>query len=147
MDLCDRNDIQALLARHGFHFAKALGQNFLIRGDVAEDIAAAGCVPGCGVLEVGPGIGALTVQLARRAEKVVSVELDKRLPPVLAETMADYDNFTLIEGDVMALDLAAVTAESSFWPSRPTMKVSTKPSEVVMRFCRIRGRASSHIRL
>ena len=57
MDLCDRNDIQALLARHGFHFAKALGQNFLIRGDVAEDIAAAGCVPGCGVLEVGPGIG------------------------------------------------------------------------------------------
>ena len=48
MDLCDRNDIQALLARHGFHFAKALGQNFLIRGDVAEDIAAAGCVPGCG---------------------------------------------------------------------------------------------------
>ena len=94
MDLCDRNDIQALLVRHGFHFAKALGQNFLIRGDVAEDIAAAGCVPGCGVLEVGPGIGALTVQLARRAEKVVSVELDKRLPPVLAETMADYDNFT-----------------------------------------------------
>ena len=65
MDLCDRNDIQALLARHGFHFAKALGQNFLIRGDVAEDIAAAGCVPGCGVLEVGPGIGALTVQLKR----------------------------------------------------------------------------------
>ena len=111
MDLCDRNDIQALLARHGFHFAKALGQNFLIRGDVAEDIAAAGCVPGCGVLEVGPGIGALTVQLARRAEKVVSVELDKRLPPVLAETMAGYGNFTLIEGDVMKLPLAAVAAE------------------------------------
>ena len=59
MDLCDRNDIQALLARHGFRFAKSLGQNFLIRGDVAEDIAAAGCVSGCGVLEVGPGIGAL----------------------------------------------------------------------------------------
>ena len=93
MDLCDRNDIQALLARHGFRFAKSLGQNFLIRGDVAEDIAAAGCVSGCGVLEVGPGIGALTVQLARRAEKVVSVELDKRLPPVLAETLAGYDNF------------------------------------------------------
>ena len=94
MDLCDRNDIQALLARHGFRFAKSLGQNFLIRGDVAEDIAAAGCVSGCGVLEVGPGIGALTVQLARRAEKV-----------------AGYDNFSLIEGDVMKLDLAAVAAE------------------------------------
>lgn len=111
MDLCDRNDIQALLARHGFHFAKSLGQNFLIRGDVAEDIAAAGCGAGCGVLEVGPGIGALTVQLARRADKVVSVELDKRLPAVLAETMADYGNFTLLEGDVMKLDLAAVTRE------------------------------------
>lgn len=111
MDLCDRKDIQSLLARHGFHFAKSLGQNFLIRGDVAEAIADAGCFPGCGVLEVGPGIGALTVQLARRAEKVVSVELDKRLPPVLAETMADCDRFTLIEGDVMKLPLAEVTAE------------------------------------
>lgn len=111
MDLCDRKDIQSLLARHGFHFAKWLGQNFLIRGDVAEAIADAGCIPGCGVLEVGPGIGALTVQLARRAEKVVSVELDKRLPPVLAETMAGYGNFTLIEGDVMKLPLAAVAAE------------------------------------
>lgn len=111
MDLCDRKDIQSLLARHGFHFAKSLGQNFLIRGDVAEAIADAGCIPGCGVLEVGPGIGALTVQLARRAEKVVSVELDKRLPPVLAETMAGYGNFTLIEGDVMKLPLAEVAAE------------------------------------
>lgn len=111
MDLCDRKDIQSLLARHGFHFAKSLGQNFLIRGDVAEAIADAGCIPGCGVLEVGPGIGALTVQLARRAEKVVSVELDKRLPPVLAETMADCDRFTLIEGDVMKLSLAEVAAE------------------------------------
>ena len=111
MDLCDRKDIQSLLARHGFHFAKSLGQNFLIRGDVAEAIADAGCIPGCGVLEVGPGIGALTVQLARRAEKVVPVELDKRLPPVLAETMADCDRFTLIEGDVMKLSLAEVAAE------------------------------------
>ena len=111
MDLCDRKDIQSLLARHGFYFAKSLGQNFLIRGDVAEAIADAGCIPGCGVLEVGPGIGALTVQLAQRAEKVVSVELDKRLPPVLAETMADCDRFTLIEGDVMKLSLAEVAAE------------------------------------
>lgn len=132
MDLCDRNDIQALLARHGFHFAKALGQNFLIRGDVAEDIAAAGCVPGCGVLEVGPGIGALTVQLARRAEKVVSVELDKRLPPVLAETMADYDNFTLIEGDVMALDLAEVTAEK--FPGLPAVLCANLPYNITTPF-------------
>ena len=112
MDLCDRNDIQALLARHGFRFAKSLGQNFLIEGWVAEDIAAAsGADAGTGVVEVGPGIGSLTTQLARRAGKVVSVELDRRLYPVLAETMADYPNFTLVEGDVMQLSLSALVRE------------------------------------
>ena len=71
MDLCDRNDIQALLARHGFRFSRALGQNFLIEGWVAEDIAAAsGADADTGVVEVGPGIGSLTTQLARRAGKV-----------------------------------------------------------------------------
>ena len=109
MDLCDRNDIQALLARHGFRFSKALGQNFLIEGWVAEDIAAAsGADADTGVVEVGPGIGSLTTQLARRAGKVVSVELDRRLYPVLAETMAPYENFTLVEGDVMQLSLPAL---------------------------------------
>ena len=97
MDLCDRNDIQTLLARHGFRFSRALGQNFLIEGWVAEDIAAAsGADADTGVVEVGPGIGSLTTQLARRAGKVVSVELDRRLYPVLAETMAPYENFTLV---------------------------------------------------
>ena len=112
MDLCDRNDIQALLARHGFRFAKALGQNFLIEGWVAEDIAAAsGADADTGVVEVGPGIGSLTTQLARRAGKVVSVELDRRLYPVLAETMAEHPNFTLVEGDVMQLSLPALVQE------------------------------------
>lgn len=112
MDLCDRNDIQALLARHGFRFAKSLGQNFLIEGWVAEDIAAAsGADAGTGVVEVGPGIGSLTTQLARRAGKVVSVELDRRLYPVLAETMAEHPNFTLVEGDVMQLSLPALVQE------------------------------------
>lgn len=112
MDLCDRNDIQALLARHGFRFAKSLGQNFLIESWVAEDIAAAsGADAGTGVVEVGPGIGSLTTQLARRAGKVVSVELDRRLYPVLAETMADYPNFTLVEGDVMQLSLPGLVQE------------------------------------
>ena len=112
MDLCDRNDIQALLARHGFRFSKALGQNFLIEGWVAEDIAAAsGADAGTGVVEVGPGIGSLTTQLARRAGKVVSVELDRRLYPVLGETMAPYENFTLVEGDVMQLSLPALVQE------------------------------------
>ena len=112
MNLCDRNDIQNLLARHGFRFAKSLGQNFLIEDWVPRDIAEA-CIADkqTGVLEIGPGIGPLTQQLARRAAKVVSVELDRRLYPILAETMADYDNFTLVPGDIMKCDLKALVAE------------------------------------
>lgn len=112
MDLCNRNDIQALLQRHGFHFSKAMGQNFLIEGWVPRDIAAAsGADEHTGVLEIGPGIGPLTRELARRAGKVVSVELDRRLWPVLEETMAGCENFTLVQGDVMQQDLAALVRE------------------------------------
>ena len=121
MDLCNRNHIQALLNRHGFHFSKALGQNFLIDGSVPLRIAE-GCEPdgATGVLEIGPGIGPLTQQLAQRAAKVVSVELDRRLYPVLGETMADYDNFTLVEGDIMKCDLAALV-EEHFGGLRPIL--------------------------
>ena len=112
MDLCDRREIQALLERHGFHFSKAMGQNFLIESWVPRDIAdSCGADEGAGVLEIGPGIGPLTQQLARRAGKVVSVELDARLYPVLRETMRGADNFTLIEGDAMKLDFAQVVQE------------------------------------
>ena len=112
MNLCDRNDIQNLLARHGFRFAKSLGQNFLIEDWVPRDIAEACIVDKqTGVLEIGPGIGPLTQQLARRAAKVVSVELDRRLYPILTETMADFDNFTLVPGDIMKCDLKALVAE------------------------------------
>ena len=91
MDLCNKNHIQSLLSRHGFHFSKALGQNFLIDGSVPLRIAeGCGADEGCGVLEIGPGIGPLTQQLAQRAAKVVSVELDRRLYPVLAETMGAH---------------------------------------------------------
>ncbi len=89
MDLCNLNDIRALLNRHGFHFSKAMGQNFLIEAAVPQAIAeGSGAAEDCGVLEIGPGIGCLTAQLAQRAGKVVAVELDKRLPPVLEETLA-----------------------------------------------------------
>lgn len=112
MDLCNRNDIQALLQRHGFHFSKAMGQNFLIQGWVPRDIAAAcGADEHTGVLEIGPGIGPLTRELAQWAGKVVSVELDRRLYPVLEETMADFPNFTLIRGDVMQQELPALVRE------------------------------------
>lgn len=112
MDLCNRNDIQALLQRHGFHFSKAMGQNFLIEGWVPRDIAAAsGADENTGVLEIGPGIGPLTAELAQRAGKVVAVELDRALLPVLAETMAPYPNVEVVPGDVLKLDLTAITAE------------------------------------
>lgn len=112
MDLCDRREIQALLERHGFHFSKAMGQNFLIEGWVPRDIAdASGADERTGVLEIGPGIGPLTAQLVHRAAKVASVELDVRLYPVLRETMSGADNFTLIEGDAMKLDFPQVIQE------------------------------------
>lgn len=119
MDLCDLDTIRALLGRHGFHFSKSMGQNFLIDSQVPYDIAAASeADEHCGVLEIGPGIGPLTAQLAQRAGKVVSIELDKSLLPVLAETMAPYDNVEIVPGDVMKLDLNALV-EEKFQGLRP----------------------------
>ena len=112
MNLTNLADIRALLARHDFRFSKSLGQNFLTAAWVPADIAdASGADARTGVLEVGPGIGCLTEQLAQRAGKVVSVELDKRLRPVLAETLAGYENVELVFGDVLALDLPQLVAE------------------------------------
>ena len=112
MDLTDIKTIKALLARHGFHFSKSMGQNFLIADWVPRDIAeAAGLDEGCGVLEIGPGIGPLTVQLAQRAGRVAAIELDRALLPILAETLSDYSNAQVIPGDVMKLDPAALAAE------------------------------------
>ena len=112
MDLCDIQQIKALLARHGFRFSKSMGQNFLIQSWVPRDIAeASGAGPGTGVLEIGPGIGPLTTQLAQRADRVVSVELDRSLQPILAETLADRPNVSVVYGDVLKTDLAALAAE------------------------------------
>lgn len=112
MDLCDLDTIRALLGRHGFHFSKSMGQNFLIDAQVPYDIAAASQAnEHCGVLEIGPGIGPLTSQLAQRAGKVVSIELDKSLLPVLAETMEPYSNVEIVSGDAMKLDLNQLVSE------------------------------------
>ena len=112
MDLCNLKNIQALLNRHGFHFSKAMGQNFLIEAAVPQAIAeGCGADETCGVLEIGPGIGCLTAQLAQRAGKVTAVELDKRLPPVLEETLADFDNVTVVSGDILKLDIPALVQE------------------------------------
>jgi 16S rRNA (adenine1518-N6/adenine1519-N6)-dimethyltransferase len=106
MDLCNINQIKALLQRHGFRFSKSMGQNFLIDPAVPQGIAdASAAAPGYGVLEIGPGIGPLTEQLAQLADQVTAVELDRALLPILQETLADYPNVSIISGDILKLNL------------------------------------------
>lgn len=113
MFLTDYNEIRALLARHGFRFSKSLGQNFLTAAWAPERIAEeAGLDETVGVLEIGPGIGCLTEQLSRRAGKVLSVELDRSLQPVLAETLTGCENVEVLFGDVLKQDLPALVSES-----------------------------------
>lgn len=110
--LTDIANIQAILSRHGFHFSKKLGQNFLINPSVCPRMAeACGMGPKDGVLEIGPGIGVLTHELAQRAGRVAAIELDDRLLPVLRETLAEHDNVEIIHGDAMKLDLHRLLAE------------------------------------
>ena len=112
MDLCDINQLKALLARHGFRFSKSMGQNFLVADWVPRDIAAAsGANPSVGVLEVGPGIGPLTRELAGRACKVVSVELDRALLPILSETLEGCPNAEVVPGDILKTDIPALVGE------------------------------------
>ena len=99
--------IKAVMEKHGFTFSKALGQNFLVNPSVCPKIAEMGnAKKGFGVLEIGTGIGVLTNELAKRADKVVAIEIDDRLIPVLNETLAEYDNVKIINDDVMKVDLA-----------------------------------------
>ncbi len=110
--LSDIGTIKEILGRHGFTFSKSLGQNFLINPSVCPRMAElSGAKNGVGVVEIGPGIGVLTNELCKLADKVVAVELDKRLLPVLDETLAEYDNIKVINADVMELDLYALIAD------------------------------------
>lgn len=111
-NLCDYNTINKLLSAEGFTFSKALGQNFLIDDSVCPAMANSLCADeNTGVLEIGPGIGVLTKELCKVSGKVVSIELDKRLYPVLEKTLGDYDNFELVQGDAMKLDLKQLIEE------------------------------------
>ncbi len=112
-------EIRRLLERGGFRFSKALGQNFLIDGTVPERIAeSVRADRDCAVLEVGPGIGCLTAELAERAGKVLSVELDRRLEPILKETLSGRDNTEILFADVMRLDLSALAEEKLNLPTK-----------------------------
>ena len=112
VDVCDIHVMKPLLAENGFHFSKAKGQNFLIAGWVPERIAIdAGVDQTAGVLEVGPGIGPLTQQLALRGNKVCAVELDERLRPILQQTVGEFDNVEILWGDVLKQDITALVKE------------------------------------
>ena len=113
MNLTNYDEIRALLSRHGFRFSKSLGQNFLAADWVPRQIAeSAELDEQTGVLEIGPGVGCLTVQLSERAGKVLSVELDKSLMPVLAETLTGHENVEVLFGDILKQDIPALVAES-----------------------------------
>ena len=98
--------IRDVLSRHGFSFSKGLGQNFLINPTVCPRMAEMGnAKPGWGIIEIGAGVGVLTAELARRADKVVCIEIDSRLLPVLDETLAEFDNIKIVNEDVLKVDL------------------------------------------
>jgi len=104
--------VKDILSRHGFTFSKSLGQNFIINPSVCPRIAEeGGAASGTGVIEIGTGVGVLTAELAKRADKVVAIEIDDRLIPVLSETLSDFDNVKIINEDVLKVDLNKVIEE------------------------------------
>ncbi len=112
MNLTNIGTVKDILSRHGFSFSKGLGQNFIINPDICPKIAENGNArQGWGILEIGTGIGVLTAELARRADKVAAVEIDTRLMPVLEETLAEFDNVKIFNEDVMKCDLNKIIKE------------------------------------
>ena len=112
MNLTNISVIKDVMSRNGFNFSKSLGQNFIINPDICPKIAEYGNArKGFGILEIGTGVGVLTKELALRADKVVAVEIDKRLIPVLDETLAEFDNIKIINDDVMKCDLRRIISE------------------------------------
>lgn len=121
MELCNLNEVRALLQSRGFRFSKSMGQNFLIDSSVPERIAAlSGLDSGTAVLEIGPGVGALTSRLSPAAAKVIAVELDRDLIPVLGVTLKEYGNVEIIEGDILKLDIPRLVSEKLL-PLRPVV--------------------------
>ena len=111
MNLADYNTLKKILKSEGFNTKKSLGQNFLVNPDVCPKMAKSACDKQTGALEIGPGAGVLTRELADAAKRVVAIELDNRLKPVLARTLADKDNAEVIFGDAMKIDLIGLIKE------------------------------------
>ncbi|OXS73628.1 16S rRNA (adenine(1518)-N(6)/adenine(1519)-N(6))-dimethyltransferase RsmA [Domibacillus enclensis] len=126
-DIATPSRTKDILARHGFSFKKSLGQNFLIDPNILHRITeTAGLTKETGVIEIGPGIGALTEHLARAAGKVVAFEIDQRLLPILDETLAPYDNVKVINEDVLKADVKTVV-EQEFAGFERLMVVANLP--------------------
>ncbi len=126
MELTNIHVIKDLLERHGFHFSKAKGQNFLTQAWVPQRIAEeAGVDEHCGVLEIGPGMGVLTRELAQRAEKVTAVEIDTTILPVLSKNLEAYDNVSVINQDILKVDLHKLFEEQ--FGGRPARVVANLP--------------------
>ena len=116
----------AVLNKHGFHFQKKFGQNFLIDTHILEKIIdSAEITKDDCVLEIGPGIGTMTQYLAERAREVIAVEIDKALIPILADTLSEYDNVTVINDDVLKVDIAKLVEEHN--NNRPIKVVANLP--------------------
>ena len=131
-NLTDLSTIRDLCARHDFALSKGFGQNFIVNPGVCPKIVeAAGIDGGWGVLEIGPGIGVLTKELALRAKKVV----DKRLPPLLEETLAEFDNVEIVLQDILKVDIAGLIREK--FPGMPVAVCANLPyyitSPILMR--------------
>ena len=119
---------QAIMNSFGINTRKSLGQNFLTDIKILKNIVTAGDVqPTDNVIEIGPGIGALTEQLARSAKQVVAFEIDDRLMPVLEHTMAPYDNVTVINQDILSVDLETAIQEHFSDPDAPLKLVANLP--------------------
>ena len=111
-NLSDINVIKSVMGKHGVTFNKGLGQNFLVDPEVCPSMAEAAYLDeNTCVIEIGPGVGVLTAELAKRAGKVLSFEVDKRLLPVLDETLAEFDNVEIINEDIMKADLKTIIEE------------------------------------
>jgi len=111
MNLADINEIRKLLESKGFSLKKSLGQNFLIDESVCPKMASESIAHNFGALEIGPGAGVLTRELCKRAKRVVAIELDKTLKPILDITLKEFDNVKVIFGDALELDLEKIIAE------------------------------------
>ena len=142
INVCDIHIMKPLLQEHGFHFSKAKGQNFLIASWVPEQIAET-VDKNCGVLEIGPGIGTMTQYLAENAREVIAVEIDKSLIPILADTLSPYENVTVINADILEVDINKLVQEKN--NGKPIKVVANLPYYITTPI--IMGLFESHVPL